>query len=106
MLFAVGEVDSVGHGNIPFFLMMKLFYERNLEKSTDGGKKLKYEMSQRVCVDCGGRYLGGSKSHYCQRCRGKRQSGWAKAHGLNRMGNEAHSRKCAEDRKNKEEIIK
>ena len=60
---------------------------------------MKYEMSKRYCVDCGSSYIGGSKAHYCQRCRGKRQSGWAKENGLNRMGNEAHSRKCAENRK-------
>lgn len=66
---------------------------------------MKYAMCKMICEICGDVYVGGWKSHYCQRCRRKRQSGWAKANGLNRMGNEAHSRKCAENRKNKEEII-
>lgn len=57
---------------------------------------MKYEMSQRVCEMCGGSYLGGWKSHYCHSCRGKRQSVWAREHGLNRMGNAAYSRKCLE----------
>lgn len=62
---------------------------------------MKYGMVQKACERCGANYEGGWKAHYCQRCRRKQQSEWAREHGLNRMGQEAYKRQCAERRARK-----
>lgn len=54
--------------------------------------------SKLVCEDCGREFLG-VKARRCAECFRKRLSMYAKARNLNKMGNEAYSRICAEKRK-------
>ena len=43
--------------------------------------------------------MGGPKSFYCPACRRKRLSEAARGRGLNKLGNEAYSKKVAKKRK-------
>ena len=49
-----------------------------------------------VCEDCRRPFDAKTNlAHYCSRCLQKRWSSYAKERNLNRLGNEARSRKCA-----------
>lgn len=50
-------------------------------------------MAKWICNDCGLVYEGGPYSHYCPECRRRRLSEAAKARNLNKLGNEAYSKK-------------
>lgn len=57
--------------------------------------------SKKICIDCGRVYLGGENSHYCPQCFKKVLSKHAKELNLNKLGNEAYSKLCAERRARK-----
>ena len=47
-----------------------------------------------ICEDCNNVFEGGSKAFYCPDCRKRRRSEAAKKRNLNKIGNEAYSKKA------------
>lgn len=58
-------------------------------------------MAKEICEDCGMVFEPKSnKGFICQMCHRKRLSRYAKARGLNKLGNKAYSEMCAIRRAN------
>ena len=57
-------------------------------------------MALEVCEDCGKVFEAGKYQHICRACLRKRLSEQAKRRELNKIGNEAYSKMCAERRAN------
>lgn len=55
-------------------------------------------MSLEICADCGRVFEAGKYQFLCRECLRKRLSEQAKKRNLNKIGNEAYSKLCAERR--------
>ena len=55
-------------------------------------------MALEICADCGKVYEAGTHQRLCKTCLRKRLSEQAKKRNLNKIGNEAYSKLCAERR--------
>ena len=51
-------------------------------------------MAKEICQDCGRVFDGGAHQFFCLECRKRRLSEAAKARNLNKLGNEAYSKKA------------
>ena len=50
-----------------------------------------------ICEDCNKVFEGGSKAFFCPDCRKRRRSEAAKKRNLNKIGNDAYSKKVRGD---------
>lgn len=58
-------------------------------------------MVSKICEDCGHEFEASRKDvSICHECHKKRLSKWAKIRNLNKIGNDAYSKKVAERKKN------